>query len=63
MPALVTEVSRKHCVLCEGGVPAVTPNQMYAFLNAIPRWTLVADGKRICREWRMKDFKTALDFV
>jgi 4a-hydroxytetrahydrobiopterin dehydratase len=32
------------------------------YLAALPGWTLSADGKRIRREWRAKDFSTALDF-
>jgi 4a-hydroxytetrahydrobiopterin dehydratase len=28
-----------------------------------PGWQLTADGQRIRREWRVKDFVTALDFV
>jgi 4a-hydroxytetrahydrobiopterin dehydratase len=28
----------------------------------VPSWKLTADGQRICRHWRVKDFVTALDF-
>jgi 4a-hydroxytetrahydrobiopterin dehydratase len=28
----------------------------------VPQWRLTADGKGIRREWRVKDFATALDF-
>jgi 4a-hydroxytetrahydrobiopterin dehydratase len=31
-------------------------------LGALPAWKLTADGRRIRREWRVKDFATALDF-
>jgi 4a-hydroxytetrahydrobiopterin dehydratase len=31
-------------------------------LPALPQWTLLPDGKRLRREWRAKDFATALDF-
>jgi len=62
MPTLVTELSRRHCTTCEGHVPASTPNQVHEFLDALPSWKLIGEGKRIRREWRVKDFKTALDF-
>jgi 4a-hydroxytetrahydrobiopterin dehydratase len=28
----------------------------------VPQWRLSDDGKRIRRDWRVKDFATALDF-
>jgi 4a-hydroxytetrahydrobiopterin dehydratase len=62
MPTIVTELSRKHCTPCEGDCPAIVANQLHAFLEAVPSWKFVAEGKRIRKEWRVKDFKTALDF-
>jgi 4a-hydroxytetrahydrobiopterin dehydratase len=31
-------------------------------LPAVPDWKLTADGQRIRREWRVKDFTAGLDF-
>jgi len=62
MTTTPAELTSKHCVPCEGGVPAVTPDQARDFLTALPQWQLTADRKRIRREWRVKDFNTALDF-
>ena len=62
MSATAAELSRKHCVPCEGGVPALSPAEVQGHLAALPSWKLTADGKRIRREWRVKDFTTALDF-
>lgn len=56
------ELRGKKCLPCEGGVPALPPNQVRALLQAVPAWQLSADGKGIRREWRMKDFAAALDF-
>jgi 4a-hydroxytetrahydrobiopterin dehydratase len=28
----------------------------------VPQWRVSPDGKRVRREWRVKDFLTALDF-
>jgi 4a-hydroxytetrahydrobiopterin dehydratase len=36
--------------------------QVQEHLRAVPQWRLTEDGKRIRREWRVKDFVTALDF-
>jgi 4a-hydroxytetrahydrobiopterin dehydratase len=57
-----TELSGKHCVPCEGGVPPITGADLDRYLKAITDWKLTADGKRIRREWRVKDFVTGLDF-
>ena len=56
------DLRRKHCRPCEGGVPALTAEQVRDYLPAVPQWHLSPDGKRVRREWRVKDFATALDF-
>jgi 4a-hydroxytetrahydrobiopterin dehydratase len=56
-----TELSRKHCVPCEGSVPALTPEQIQAYLADLRDWRLAADGK-IRRDWRVKNFLAGLDF-
>ncbi len=60
--ATVTELARKRCVPCEGGVPTLTPEQVRLYLANMPNWKLTPDGKRIHREWRVKNFLVALDF-
>jgi 4a-hydroxytetrahydrobiopterin dehydratase len=56
------ELTRKHCQACESGVPAFSAEEVHNHLPAVPAWKLTTDGKRIRREWRVKDFSTALDF-
>jgi 4a-hydroxytetrahydrobiopterin dehydratase len=58
----VTELSARHCKPCEGGVAPLNPAEVREMLQALPEWKLGTDGKRIRREWRMKDFTAALDF-
>jgi 4a-hydroxytetrahydrobiopterin dehydratase len=62
MTTTACELTRKHCVPCEGGVPPLAPEQVRDDLPAVPQWRLTPDGKRLRREWRVKDFATALDF-
>jgi 4a-hydroxytetrahydrobiopterin dehydratase len=62
MPITATELTQKRCQSCEGGVPALSGADIQNLLSAVPAWRLAADGKRIRREWRVKDFLTALDF-
>ena len=62
MTVTATELTRKHCQACESGVAALSAEQVREHLRAMPHWRLSDDGKRIRREWRVKDFATALDF-
>jgi 4a-hydroxytetrahydrobiopterin dehydratase len=62
MAITISDLTRKHCTPCEGGVPPLTQAQIQEHLRAVPQWRITEDGKRIRREWRVKDFVTALDF-
>lgn len=62
MNAATVELTKKHCLPCEGGVPALSPAQVKHLLTEVPGWKLTEDGQRIRREWRVKDFLTGLDF-
>ncbi|HEY7154647.1 MAG TPA: 4a-hydroxytetrahydrobiopterin dehydratase [Gemmataceae bacterium] len=62
MTITATELTRKHCQACEGGVPALNAEQVREYLAAVTRWRPSDEGRRIRREWRVKDFPTALDF-
>jgi 4a-hydroxytetrahydrobiopterin dehydratase len=55
-------LSRRSCGPCERGTPPLPPDQAAALLAQVPAWVLTADGKRIRREWRVKDFAAGLDF-
>src|SRR5687768_15114621 len=61
MPA-TTDLARKHCVSCETGAKPLSSEQVQGMLNAVPRWNLSEDGKRIAREWRVLDFMTGIEF-
>ena len=52
----------KHCVPCEGGVASLSPQQVKELLPGVPGWSLAPDGKRIRREWKVKDFMVGLEF-
>jgi 4a-hydroxytetrahydrobiopterin dehydratase len=60
--AIACELTRKRCLPCEGGVPKLPAARVQELIAGLPGWTLVGDGKAIRREWRVKDFVTALDF-
>jgi 4a-hydroxytetrahydrobiopterin dehydratase len=62
MNTTADDLSQKHCQSCEGGVPALSAEEVRRLLPGAPAWRLSSDGKSIRREWRVKDFPTALDF-
>jgi 4a-hydroxytetrahydrobiopterin dehydratase len=62
MSTTAAELTKKHCAPCEGGIPRLSPAEVRDQLAALPEWKLTPDGQRIRREWRVKDFTTALDF-
>jgi 4a-hydroxytetrahydrobiopterin dehydratase len=60
--AVMTDLTKKRCVSCEVGAVPLTAEQVKNLAPAVPDWKVSADGKRIRREWRVRDFVTALDF-
>jgi 4a-hydroxytetrahydrobiopterin dehydratase len=56
------DLLKKHCASCEGNIPALPPERIREMLSAVPAWRLTEDGKRLRRDWRVKDFVTGLDF-
>ncbi len=56
------ELTRKKCVPCEGGIPALGPGEVAGLLESLPGWRATADGKRIRRDWKAKGFVAAIDF-
>ncbi|MDG3003904.1 4a-hydroxytetrahydrobiopterin dehydratase [Paludisphaera mucosa] len=58
----LTELASKKCVPCEGGVPPLPPDEVEALIQTVSGWSLTADGKRIRREWKAKNFVAGLRF-
>jgi 4a-hydroxytetrahydrobiopterin dehydratase len=58
----MNDLAKKKCVPCEKGVPALTQDQVQQLLPKVPHWALSEGGKRIRREWRVKDFMEGLSF-
>ena len=56
------ELAARRCAPCSGTVAALPPDRVRELLALVPAWKLSADGKRIARSWRVRDFATALDF-
>lgn len=60
--AEASNLSRKHCVPCESKTARLAPDSVAALLAQVQGWKLLQEPDRIRREWRVKDFLTALDF-
>jgi len=60
--ATTTPLAKKKCQPCEGGIPALTAEEIKKLQPGVPQWRVSTDGKTLHREWRVKDFATALDF-
>jgi 4a-hydroxytetrahydrobiopterin dehydratase len=56
------QLASKKCRPCEGGIPALSRNEAEALLQSVPSWRITDDGKRIRREWTVKNFMTAIGF-
>ncbi|MDP3985490.1 MAG: 4a-hydroxytetrahydrobiopterin dehydratase [bacterium] len=60
---MTSELTKKRCVPCEGGMPPFTREEAERYLPEVPGWQLGADGRAIRREFAMKDFKDAMAFI
>jgi 4a-hydroxytetrahydrobiopterin dehydratase len=60
--AIADELVAKKCVPCEGGVAALTPDEARERLAGLGGWRLTHDGKRIRRDWTVKNFMAGLAF-
>jgi|SRR3989344_6291958 len=57
------DLTKKHCVPCEGGVPAYSKEEAEKYLPNVPKWKPDTDYKVISREFNFDDFKKAMVFV
>ena len=55
-------LTSKHCVPCEGGIPALTPDQMTPLLAQLDGWS-VEGGQKLKKTYTFPDFVQALAFV
>jgi 4a-hydroxytetrahydrobiopterin dehydratase len=62
MSITASELRKKRCTPCEGGVPPLKEDQVRDFLKAVPDWKLSDDRKSISRQWKVKDFLAGLEF-
>ncbi len=55
------DLTKQHCVPCEGGVPRLSRNQSKIFLKKLKSWKL--SGNKILKNYKFRDFKAVMKFV
>jgi 4a-hydroxytetrahydrobiopterin dehydratase len=58
----ISDLARKTCVPCEGGVPPLKGDELKEYEQQLPGWQVV-EGHHIVRDFNFPDFKSALAFV
>jgi 4a-hydroxytetrahydrobiopterin dehydratase len=57
-------LNEKHCVPCEGMIPAMSEADEDKFIAQVKGWQLLREGMhKIRKEFKFKDFKGSMDFV
>lgn len=56
------QLAEKKCVPCEGGVDPCPLPQAQRQLANLPGWRITHDGKRIRKDWVVKNFLAGLEF-
>ena len=62
MSTTADELTRKRCVPCEGGVPALDPAEVRSLLEGLPGWEATGDGTRIRKSWKARNFMAGMGF-
>lgn len=58
------DLTKKHCVPCEGGTKPFTKMQIQEYMKMTRDWELLEEEiMKIHRKFEFSDFKEALDFV
>ena len=57
-------LAEKHCVPCEGGVPALDRAAAEALATQLePRWKISADGKQLQADFEFRNYFRVLPFI
>ena len=60
----MSELAKKKCVPCEGGVKPYTPQEAQVMLKKVSKdWMLIDDAHLLVKEFRFKDFAQAMAFA
>jgi len=55
------QLAARKCRPCEGGVAALSPDEAAEQVALLPGWVLSHDGRRIRKDWQVKDFTAGIE--
>ena len=58
----MTELSKKSCIPCKGGIPPLTEAEIEPFLKEVPDWSVI-NTHHLEKEFQFDNFKQALEFT
>lgn len=59
----MSDLAKRECIPCRGGVPPLTGPEAAGLLDELGGGWRVVDGHHLEKEYRFKDFRTALAFT
>ena len=59
----MTNLTKKKCVPCEGGVPPLKRAEAEELLKELNDWALIDDAHLLAKSFRFKNFVTTMEFV
>jgi 4a-hydroxytetrahydrobiopterin dehydratase len=59
----MSDLAKKECIPCKGGVPPLNGRELTKLLEKLEGGWRVMDEHHLEKEYRFKDFRTALDFT
>ena len=57
------DLTDRHCVPCEGGVPAIQRKEAETLLQELEGWSLSSEGKMISRRFEFRGFYRTMSFI
>lgn len=57
------DLTKKKCIPCEGGIPALDKNETDGYLKHIQAEWIVSPANRLTREFSFNGFRHVMDFV
>ncbi len=57
------ELTKKKCVPCDKGTPALDRGQVHLLMGEVKGWEVLDDNRKLHKQYKFKDFRQALAFV
>jgi len=60
---MMVELTKIRCVGCEGGIPALSSDEINKLMPQINTWSVNTDGRFISKQFKFADFHQTMAFV